>query len=129
METPDNEVHYFAIVNSLMIGFLLCGTVAIIMIRALRKDINRYNEFDIDDYNTPVEESGWKLVHSDVFRPPKKGRTLLSVAVVALQRGMDGEAHVGGGGGGVNIDGTAHGCDKKHGWNKLTEHAPMGNVG
>lgn len=81
METPDNEVHYFAIVNSLMIGFLLCGTVAVIMIRALRKDINRYNEFDIEDYNTPVEESGWKLVHSDVFRPPKKGRTLLSVAV------------------------------------------------
>mmetsp|Transcript_6523 Transcript_6523/g.8268 ORF Transcript_6523/g.8268 Transcript_6523/m.8268 type:complete len:780 (+) Transcript_6523:228-2567(+) len=81
METPDNEVHYFAIVNSLMIGFLLCGTVAIIMIRALKKDITRYNEFDIDDYNTPVEESGWKLVHGDVFRPPKKGRTLLSVAV------------------------------------------------
>eukprot|EP00551_Chaetoceros_affinis_P008955 CAMPEP_0203671888 /NCGR_PEP_ID=MMETSP0090-20130426/7552_1 /ASSEMBLY_ACC=CAM_ASM_001088 /TAXON_ID=426623 /ORGANISM="Chaetoceros affinis, Strain CCMP159" /LENGTH=752 /DNA_ID=CAMNT_0050537069 /DNA_START=283 /DNA_END=2541 /DNA_ORIENTATION=- len=81
METPDNDVHYFAIVNSLMIGFLLCGTVAIIMIRALRKDITKYNEFDIEDYNTPVEESGWKLIHADVFRPPKKGRTLLSVAV------------------------------------------------
>ena len=81
METPDNEIHYFAIVNSIMVGFLLCGTVAIIMIRALRKDITRYNEFDMDDYNTPVEESGWKLVHGDVFRPPKKGRTLLSVAV------------------------------------------------
>ncbi len=81
METPDNEIHYFAIVNSFMIGFLLCGTVAIIMIRALKKDITRYNEFDIEDYNTPVEESGWKLVHGDVFRPPKKGRTLLSVAV------------------------------------------------
>jgi len=28
-----------------------------------------------------VEETGWKLVHGDVFRPPVKGRTLLSVCV------------------------------------------------
>lgn len=77
METPDNEVHYFAIVNSLMIGLFLSGIVAVIMIRALRKDIAQYN--DLDD--EPVEESGWKNVHGDVFRPPRRGRTILSVCV------------------------------------------------
>ena len=77
METPDNEVHYFAIVNSLMIGLLLTGVVAVIMLRALRKDIAHYNDLGDD----VMEESGWKLVHGDVFRPPVRGRTLLSVSV------------------------------------------------
>lgn len=77
METPDNEVHYFAIVNSLMIGLFLSGIVAVIMIRALRKDIAQYN--DLAD--EPVEESGWKNVHGDVFRPPRRGRMILSVCV------------------------------------------------
>lgn len=77
METPDNEVHYFAIVNSLMIGLFLSGIVAVIMIRALRKDIAQYN--DLAD--EAVEESGWKNVHGDVFRPPRRGRAILSVCV------------------------------------------------
>lgn len=78
METPDNEIHYYAIVNSLMLGLMLTGTVAVIMIRALKTDIQRYNDLQED---IMVEETGWKLVHGDVFRPPVKGRTLLSVCV------------------------------------------------
>lgn len=78
METPDNEIHYFAIVNALMIALLLTGAVAVIMIRSLKKDIAQYN--DLDDLSSPAEESGWKLCHGDVFRRPK-GRVLLSVAV------------------------------------------------
>merc|ERR1740124_735250 len=46
METPDNEVHYFSIINSLMVAILLTGAVGIIMIRALRKDIREYNHLD-----------------------------------------------------------------------------------
>ena len=78
METPDNEIHYFSIVNSLMVALFLTCTVAIIMLRALKKDIADYN--DMNDI-AAVEESGWKLLHGDVFRPPAKGRALLSVAV------------------------------------------------
>ena len=80
METPDNEVHYFSIINSLMIALLLTGAVGIIMIRALRKDIAHYNDLEetihpslsggnSSKINT-TEEAGWKLVHGDVFRPP-----------------------------------------------------------
>jgi len=37
------------------------------MMRTLRRDFNRYNEQDKEDLQ---EESGWKLVHADVLRPP-----------------------------------------------------------
>lgn len=90
MESPDNEIHYFAIVNSLMIAFLLTGVVAVIMVRALKKDIAQYNDLNLHigmgmvedgQHVNIMEETGWKLVHGDVFRPPTKGRTLLSVCV------------------------------------------------
>lgn len=88
METPDSEIHYFAIVNSLMIAFMLTGVVVVIMVRALKKDIAQYNDVGVamggdlqSDGVMIMEESGWKLVHGDVFRPPSRGRTLLSVSV------------------------------------------------
>lgn len=40
----QNEIHYFSIVNSLMITLFLTGVVAMIMLRTLRKDISTYNE-------------------------------------------------------------------------------------
>jgi transmembrane 9 superfamily member 2/4 len=39
---PDDEIHYFSIVNSLMIVLFLTGVVAMIMLRTLRKDITTY---------------------------------------------------------------------------------------
>ena len=39
-----------------------------IMLRALHKDFNRYN--DPDNADEAQEETGWKLVHGDVFRKP-----------------------------------------------------------
>jgi len=41
---PDDEIHYFSIVNSLMIVLFLTGVVAMIMLRTLRRDISNYNE-------------------------------------------------------------------------------------
>jgi len=63
----DDQIHWFSIINSLAIVLLLTGIVAMIMMRTLRRDVNRYNEQDKEDLQ---EESGWKLVHADVFRPP-----------------------------------------------------------
>eukprot|EP00981_Chlorochromonas_danica_P007103 scaffold1559_cov176-Ochromonas_danica.AAC.4 len=75
---PEDEIHYFSIVNSLMIVFFLTGVVAMIMLRTLHKDITSYNE--IQTLEEAQEESGWKLVHGDVFRPPNFSPMLLSVA-------------------------------------------------
>ena len=77
--TPDDDIHYFAIVNSFMIVLFLSGAVATIMIRTLRKDIAGYNE--IQAIEEAQEETGWKLIHGDVFRPPSFNPIFLSVAV------------------------------------------------
>ena len=48
-----------------------------IMLRTLRKDITTYNE--MQTLEEAQEESGWKLVHGDVFRPPQTAPMLLCV--------------------------------------------------
>ena len=62
-----------------MIVLFLTGAIGTIMIRTLRKDIAVYNE--IDTLEDGTEESGWKLVHGDVFRPPQSFPMVLSVLV------------------------------------------------
>ncbi|KAH0888032.1 hypothetical protein HID58_050461 [Brassica napus] len=64
----DNQIHWFSIVNSLMIVLFLSGMVAMIMLRTLYRDISRYNELETQE--EAQEETGWKLVHGDVFRIP-----------------------------------------------------------
>ena len=41
---PNDEIHYFSIINSFMIVLFLTGVVAMIMFRTLHKDIASYNE-------------------------------------------------------------------------------------
>jgi len=68
------QIHWFSIFNSFMMVIFLTGLVSMILLRTLRADYARYTRDDDDlealerDMN---EESGWKLVHGDVFRPPK----------------------------------------------------------
>ncbi|XP_051151364.1 transmembrane 9 superfamily member 9-like [Andrographis paniculata] len=64
----DDQIHWFSIVNSLMIVLFLSGMVAMIMLRTLYRDISKYNELETQE--EAQEETGWKLVHGDVFRPP-----------------------------------------------------------
>lgn len=75
----DPKIHWFSLINSAIFVVLLVGMVSMILLRALRRDIERYNRLDsynLDDLSgTSVavedgvqEDSGWKLVHGDVFR-------------------------------------------------------------
>lgn len=64
----DDQIHWFSIINSLMIVLFLSGMVAMIMMRTLYKDISNYNQ--LESQEEAQEETGWKLVHGDVFRPP-----------------------------------------------------------
>lgn len=66
--SPDDKVHWFAITNSILVVVFLSVMIAMILLRALRKDIAKYN--DPEAIEEAKEESGWKLVHGDVFRPP-----------------------------------------------------------
>jgi transmembrane 9 superfamily member 2/4 len=78
LNTADTRVHWFSIINSVLVVALLSGMVFMILIRTLSRDIARYNDGDAQE--DAQEEFGWKLVHGDVFRPPRH-RTLLSVLV------------------------------------------------
>ncbi|XP_073150086.1 transmembrane 9 superfamily member 1-like isoform X2 [Henckelia pumila] len=68
----ESQIHWFSIYNSLMMMFL-AGLVSTILMRTLRNDYAKYARED-DDLETlerdASEESGWKLVHGDVFRTP-----------------------------------------------------------
>ncbi|OAP56459.1 hypothetical protein AYL99_09638 [Fonsecaea erecta] len=84
----DPKIHWFSLINSAIFVVFLIGMVSTVLVRALRKDIARYNRLDninLDDLSGTStvdddvqEDSGWKLVHGDVFRPPRYA-LLLSV--------------------------------------------------
>ncbi|KAL2111389.1 hypothetical protein VUR80DRAFT_10172 [Thermomyces stellatus] len=84
----DPKIHWFWLVDTAIVVVILVLFVASILVRTLKKDIARYNRLDdinLDDLNgTSVvedgvqEDSGWKLVHGDVFRNPSH-HLLLSV--------------------------------------------------
>ncbi|VDD86354.1 unnamed protein product [Enterobius vermicularis] len=75
---PHSNIQWFSIMNSLVIVIFLSGMVGMILVRTLHRDISRYNRLAVDE--DAQEEVGWKLVHGDVFRPPRYA-LLLSVFV------------------------------------------------
>jgi len=76
----NDNVHWFSIINSMIISVFLTGMVAMIMVRALNADISRYNRVLTEEEKVEErEETGWKLVHGDAFRPPARMPTLFSV--------------------------------------------------
>jgi len=74
------NIQWFSLVNSAIVVIFLVLTVMSVLVRALKRDIARYNRLDqinLDDLSGTSaledgvqEDSGWKLVHGDVFRPP-----------------------------------------------------------
>lgn len=59
--------HVLSIVLSVVVVLFVGSSVFCLLLRALHKDFNRYNSEDPEDLQ---EETGWKLIHADVFRPP-----------------------------------------------------------
>ncbi|KAF7146805.1 hypothetical protein RHSIM_Rhsim04G0031900 [Rhododendron simsii] len=71
------RVHWFSILNSLMVIFFLAGIVFVIFLRTVRRDLTRYEELDKEAQAQMNEElSGWKLVVGDVFREPNHPKLL-----------------------------------------------------
>merc|ERR1719261_919741 len=63
-----------------MIVLFLSGMIAMILLRTLHRDISKYNRDDLASAEEAAEETGWKLVHGDVFRKPRHSK-LLAVSV------------------------------------------------
>jgi len=70
LKMTDSQIHWFSIINSITIVLFLSGMVAMIMMKVLHRDLVRYNEIDISE-EAIQEETGWKLIHADVFRRPQ----------------------------------------------------------
>ena len=72
------QIHWFSILNHLMIMLFLLGMVAMILLRTLYRDITKYNELATSLLRTEeaAVETDWKLVHGDVFRKPKHAKQL-----------------------------------------------------
>ncbi|KAA8546284.1 hypothetical protein F0562_002977 [Nyssa sinensis] len=79
----EHQIHWFSIFNSFMMVIFLTGFLSMILMRTLRNDYAKYarEDNDLETLERDVsEESGWKLVHGDVFRPPQN-LVLLSAVV------------------------------------------------
>jgi len=67
-----NRVHYLSIINSLVILTILSAIVVTRMISNLRYDVNTYRRLmTVEDKAESIIQFSWKLIHADVFRPPK----------------------------------------------------------
>ncbi|KAG8953524.1 hypothetical protein FRC04_002366 [Tulasnella sp. 424] len=64
----DPKIHWFSLVNSIVIVVFLCVMVSMILLRTVSRDISRYNAIDLSE--DIQEDYGWKLVHGEVFRQP-----------------------------------------------------------
>ena len=60
------------------------GMVAVIMLRILHRDLTRYNNEQLSEEEAK-EETGWKLIHGDVFRPPQHGAWLSVLVGTGVQ--------------------------------------------
>ncbi|KAK4686804.1 transmembrane 9 superfamily member 2/4, partial [Tremellales sp. Uapishka_1] len=70
----DPKIHWFSLINSLVIVGFLVFMVAMILYRTVTKDISRYNAVDLAE--DVQEDYGWKLVHGEVFRVPERPMVL-----------------------------------------------------
>ncbi|KAL7754226.1 hypothetical protein RI367_000207 [Sorochytrium milnesiophthora] len=69
----EQNIRWFSIANSFMIVMFLVGLVVLIFLRAVRRDLARYDKEDPYDLERDLgDEYGWKQVHGDVFRSPQQ---------------------------------------------------------
>jgi len=76
------QVHWYSITNSILVVVFLSCLVASVLVRNLRRDIAGYNAaaaLTDEEKEEEMDETGWKLIHADVFRPPSNYPMLFCV--------------------------------------------------
>ncbi|GIL84591.1 hypothetical protein Vretimale_14585 [Volvox reticuliferus] len=87
LRMPGGKVHWFSIVNSLLVVLVMATIVAMILVRTIRRDLAKYESLMVDGGGSSGgvgdsrDEAGWKLVAGDVFRAPTNS------AILAVQVG------------------------------------------
>jgi transmembrane 9 superfamily protein 2/4 len=83
LKMEGGQIHWMSILNSAMIVLFLSGLVAMILLRTLHRDIVKYN--DLATKEEIEEETGWKLVHGDVFRRPAHAQLFVATIGCGVQ--------------------------------------------
>lgn len=79
LHVTSPRIHLLSLVNSVVVCALLCLVVGAILLRVLNRDITKYNslsysgayDLNLDPDDQVQDDSGWKLLHGEVFRAPK----------------------------------------------------------
>ncbi|ORC85154.1 putative endosomal integral membrane protein [Trypanosoma theileri] len=79
-----HNIHWYSIINSTFFVAFLTILIAATMIRVVRRDLSKISGIDLDENDAP-EDSGWKLLNRDVFRPPPNGWILACFTGTGVQ--------------------------------------------
>lgn len=64
------DIHWLAITNSFIFVLFITAVLLLIILRVVRTDLAKYLHIPDEELSVAEDESGWKLLHADVFRPP-----------------------------------------------------------
>ncbi|KAG0036891.1 hypothetical protein BGZ82_003484 [Podila clonocystis] len=81
----DESVHWYSIVNSMVVMLFLTGMVAIIFMKTLNKDITTLYSSEEEMKDDQEDGAGWKLIHGDVFRTPSYSSLLCPILGSGVQ--------------------------------------------
>ncbi|KAF8069410.1 TMN11 [Scenedesmus sp. PABB004] len=76
LRMPGGKVHWFSIMNSILIVLVMATLVAMILIRTVRRDLAKYEQLMVDGASDMKDEAGWKLLTGDAFRAPASSRSM-----------------------------------------------------
>eukprot|EP01071_Lankesteria_metandrocarpae_P000338 Lankesteria_metandrocarpae@DN1047_c0_g1_i2.p1 len=69
--TQAFDIHWLAIINSFVLVLFIVSLLVLVTLRVVRSDLARYFTLSDEEMSFGVEEeTGWKLLRADVFRPP-----------------------------------------------------------
>jgi hypothetical protein len=63
------DIHWLSIINAFVLMLLILSLLLLIIVRVVRSDLSRYLDISEEELSAE-EETGWKLLHADVFRSP-----------------------------------------------------------
>eukprot|EP00271_Cylindrocystis_brebissonii_P014233 TRINITY_DN3551_c0_g1_i1.p1 TRINITY_DN3551_c0_g1~~TRINITY_DN3551_c0_g1_i1.p1 ORF type:complete len:663 (+),score=64.00 TRINITY_DN3551_c0_g1_i1:59-2047(+) len=85
LKMNGDQVHWFSILNSIMVISFLAGMVFVILLRSVHRDLAKIEQLDKEEAAQMADESGWKLVVGDVFRTPAMPELLCIVVGNGVQ--------------------------------------------
>ncbi|XP_004241321.1 transmembrane 9 superfamily member 5 isoform X1 [Solanum lycopersicum] len=77
----NRQIHWFSIINSIVISVLLMTFFAVSMMQRLKNDLRKWSSGDEEE----DKEVGWKYLHGDVFRCPPNMPLLCAVIGAGTQ--------------------------------------------